>query len=106
MKISLKIYAVLFLLLTSIFTVQAKNDVERGTGAVAKCGDIINSEFTSNYEEDTFTLSITAGDTLDISLVPLGGQLKSVIFLTGPTNLGVSGSNVLLGDPSYLGTGK
>lgn len=106
MKFSLKSFIVAVVLTISIFTVHAQaKEVQRGTPVAAQCGSIIDSDFASNFEEDIFTISMTAGDTLDISLTPIGEQLKSSIFLTGPTNLGVAASKAGA-DPNYFYNGQ
>ncbi len=78
-----------FLGLASIVYAQ---DVKRVSGSSAKCGDIVEGEFTSNYQEDTYKINLKAGDTLDVSVVPFGVQLNSVIIVNGPTNLAIAGS--------------
>ena len=68
-------------------------EIQRGTGISAECGNIIEDEFTSNYQEITYSINLKAGDSIDVSLVPLGAQLTTSIFVTGPTNIGVGVSN-------------
>jgi hypothetical protein len=53
----------------------------------AKCGDIIEGEFSENYEEHSYGVEINAGDALDISVVPIGSSLQTWIVLRGPTNI-------------------
>jgi hypothetical protein len=68
-------------------------EVRRNPPVSAKCGDILEDELTANLQENAYKLTLNAGDTLNVSLVPSGEQLSTTILVTGPTNLGVSVSS-------------
>ncbi len=82
----------LLVMLSAIPFVYAQ-EVQRGSGIAANCGDVIEGEFTSNYQEETYKIELKAGDSFQVSVMPLGGQLNTGILVTGPTNLGVIASN-------------
>jgi hypothetical protein len=102
MRKFLKLCMIFFMFSLSIFTVQAQDREKRGQAVVAQCGSIIDSEFSSNYEEQNFSIDVNAGDALDISVIPLGTQLKTSILITGPTNLGIGMSMGWDPEPSYF----
>ncbi len=53
----------------------------------ANCGDIIEGEFSVNHEQHQYLLNLSVGDEVDASIVAFGEQLKTAIFIQGPTGL-------------------
>ncbi len=110
-KFTLRLNMLLLLIFASFSTVLAQ-DVTRTQSIQVECGNIIESEFVNSFEEDLYQISMDAGNTLNVSAVSLGGQLKTGIILTGPTNLGIAssfqrleeGRRVIFGNSSHLRT--
>lgn len=69
-----------------------------------KCGDIIEDEFVNNAERNDYDISLNAGDTMEISGVPLGETLQFAIRVMGPTGqlLVVSNNGRVSPDPSIV----
>lgn len=51
-----------------------------------KCGQIIDREFASKMEEHIYFLSIEPRWSFDVSVVPYGDDLQTIIALYGPTD--------------------
>jgi hypothetical protein len=100
MKQAIKIIIVIHCLLLWSNFVLGQVEVQRGTPVTAECGGIIEGEFSTNAEEHNYTIQLSAGDTLDLSIEPLGGQLSTILFVSGPTNLGVVISMGSTNDPA------
>lgn len=92
MKKIMCLFGTILTLLTLILPTMAQQEIQRGTPVPIECGESIDSEFTNNAEEQTFSINLSAGDRLDVSVVPLG-QLNTFILVNGPTNLGIAVSN-------------
>ncbi len=80
---------VVLVLMSFGFLAQADPEAQRGSPVTAECGNIIDSAFSTNYQEQTFVITMSADDSIDLSVMPHGGQLSTGILVTGPTNLGV-----------------
>src|SRR5215813_4763163 len=82
-------------LLCALFTttISAQQEVQRDNPISAQCGNIIESSFSANYQEQNFVIPMNSGDALDVTITPAGGQLNTTIMITGPTNLGINISN-------------
>ncbi len=89
-----------FLLLGNL--VGAQNDIRRESPVSTECGNIIEGEFTTNFQEQTYIINLRAGSELNVSVQPLGEHLFTAILITGPTNLGVALSNGEIGHASMF----
>ena len=89
---SLPISLALFLLLFLPLQVSAQQ-VARSNKIQAECGSIIEGEFSQNFQEDSYSITLNPGDAVESSVLPLGAGLQTGIILSGPTNLTVSVSD-------------
>jgi len=76
-------------------SVKAQQGDSRGNIAIrepvqVECGTIIEGEFTLNFEFHPYDLEVSAGDVLDLSVIPLGNQLEVGLTVNGPSGLGVA----------------
>lgn len=51
-----------------------------------ECGDIIEDEFTKDQQPRLFTLQMSAGDALQINVVPIGTTLSTTLGIYAPNN--------------------
>jgi len=63
------------------------------TAQRVECGDIIEDEFTQDYQEHNYLLEMKAGDSCSASVVPTGDLLSSAVGFYGPTNIRLGVSN-------------
>ena len=52
-----------------------------------ECGDIVESEFTKNYEDQVFVLPMRPREAFSVSLEPVGDYLQTSIGILGPTGV-------------------
>lgn len=87
MRFALGLGLLVVLLVPAI--VQAQ-EVTRSNTVQADCGSIIEDEFTVNFQENSYSINLNAGDAISVSLSPLGAGLRTGLFLSGPTDLTVA----------------
>lgn len=58
------------------------------------CGDIVESEFTDNAQRHDYEIVLEGGDSLNVSVIPLGETLETTILLWGSTGQEISRSHV------------
>ena len=81
--------------------VSAQDSVQIENSISAQCGDIIEGEFTSNFQEFPYLIDLNAGDSLNISVKSKGKGLKTGLMISGPTNLGIAISNGEVGPDTF-----
>lgn len=84
LRFKLFLVSLVFALSSMILLAQTVTFVE---GALVQCGDIIEGEFTVDWENHTYDISLEAGDAIEFYVIPLGVQLETSIYLLGPTGL-------------------
>lgn len=89
------------LFILSINSFVEAQDINRSAPVAVQCGDIVESEFLHDYEEQNFAIDLKAGDSLQVSIIPLAASLKTIIMVTGPTNRGIAVSNGRVGSDSF-----
>lgn len=82
----------IFLLLTLGGTISNAQTVNRITPVETACGAIIESEYFTQYDQHVYTVALEPGDRLEVSVVHVGNQLASGIYVADPTNLSVVSS--------------
>ena len=82
-----KITITILIFLSSSFFYASAQEIEVSDVTPTNCGDIIQGEFTSNFEQHLYGIELNPGDQLDVSVVPVGNQLNTGIPLFGPTGL-------------------
>ncbi|MEL6406086.1 MAG: hypothetical protein AAFR81_17075 [Chloroflexota bacterium] len=94
MRVHVFITILLFMLLFTVsVAAQSLDDVTVQDIIQVECGDIIEGEFTSNYERHRYSLSLEAGAQVSANAVPVGDQLRLAIGLVSPTGLVFRGSD-------------
>ena len=57
------------------------------TAQTIQCGDIVEDEFTQDFQEQNYLLKMKPGDSFAVSVVPTGDLLSTAIGVYGPTNI-------------------
>jgi len=76
------------LIFTSLTQVHAQS-----TATAVNCGDVIEGEFTKNFEGFSYTIDLAPGDSMVINGSQIGDKLKYAVGLFSPTGLEISRSN-------------
>ncbi len=85
-RLVLIVISVLTLILP-ISGLYAQDNVVRNSPVTAQCGEAIEGEFSSNFQENVYAIEVKAGDAFEATVAPVGTQLKTFMIVTGPTNL-------------------
>ncbi|MEO1289494.1 MAG: hypothetical protein AAFV93_17155 [Chloroflexota bacterium] len=83
----------LVVLLAFFSFVVLSQDVERLDMGMLTCGDIVENDFTNNYETHVYTISLDAGSSLDVLGVALGDSLRFRFFMRDAVNNAIAWSN-------------
>jgi hypothetical protein len=75
---------IICLLILLFLTFSLAEDVTPTISTASECGGSIESEFTQPAELHEYTVSMNAGDTLQISIVPIGNYLETAIAIAEP----------------------
>lgn len=65
----------------------APHRVYSQAGTSVECGEIIENEFTENFETQTYLLTMASKESFDVAVEPAGDHLRTYISLFGPTGL-------------------
>lgn len=71
---------------------QAQEEINPDAQQV-ECGDIIEGEFSQDFELVDYLIDLEPGQQITIQATPVGEALEFAIVLLGPTNLGITLSN-------------
>ncbi|MEZ4737409.1 MAG: hypothetical protein R3E79_60810 [Caldilineaceae bacterium] len=70
------------------------------------CGDVIESEFSKDFESHFYLLKMAPRDSFSVSVVPVGDLLKSAIALFGPTGISLGTTNGYLSELPSITSGR
>lgn len=85
--IMLVIIVIVSTMSSGLFWTQSTNTVYAQSEKTVKCGEIIESEFTRDYEDHTFVLTMQPRESFSVSLEPTGDYLLTAIAIQGPTGI-------------------
>src|SRR5690348_11281023 len=76
------------LFLTILASTYPKSKVTAQATKTVECGTVLEAELTANspQKHDTYTVEVSAGDTISIRIDPIGQDLTPQIILYGPSN--------------------
>jgi len=94
-RIAIRLLVVIIVLLPAFASKAQRFDVvQRGSPTKVECGTIIEGEFREEREEQTYTIDLNAGDSLNLAVTPLASQQpQTVIIVTGTSNAGIAITN-------------
>lgn len=81
------VISMVFLLLTVMPTLAQ-------TAAPVACGNIIEGEFLQDAQRQDYAIDLSGGDSIRVSIIPLGPTLETTIQFRGPTGQEVDRSHV------------
>lgn len=81
----------------SVTTIHAQDAIQRSAPVTVSCGTEIEGEFSSNLQENVYTIEMNAKDKFNVAINPIGRGLSTFLFVTGPTNLIVTTSPTTAG---------
>ncbi|MGB1287675.1 MAG: hypothetical protein ACPG7F_14145, partial [Aggregatilineales bacterium] len=81
-RLKLMLILVFLFMLPILVNAQSRTAVE--------CGDIIENEFTRNSQPFLFTIDLSAGDSIQASLVPIGTNLSATLGLYAPNDAAIA----------------
>lgn len=85
--------------LTVVLSLPLNVMAQQAGATPVQCGTIIESEFTSDAQPQSYTIEVAPGDVLSVSATPLGDTLKLSLGIQAPNDdfIGVGGDNASSG---------
>jgi hypothetical protein len=84
---------IIFTITAAMIFTGSYHDVQGQAERKVECGDVIESEFTKNFEEHIYLITMNARDSFSVALSPVGDFLQTGIGLYGPTGIQMGRSN-------------
>ena len=98
--------AVILIVVSTIFNwIQLPITTYAQANRTVNCGDIIETEFSKDYEGHTYALSMEPRESFNVSIEHVGDFLQSRIELSGPTGIKLAQSTDRLGKTPYVESG-
>ena len=86
-RISTTRLVTIFVLVLTLTVTSSSLHVQGQAERQVECGDVIESEFSTDYESQTYTLTMSPRESFSVSLEPVGDFLNTAIALYGPTGI-------------------
>jgi hypothetical protein len=101
-KASMIRVTVILIIAAMVIFAGSHDNAQGQTERKVACGDVIESEFSKDFESHFYILKMVPRDSFSVSVVPVGDLLQNAIALYGPTgiSLGVSSGGCASQSPS------
>ena len=91
---------VILVITAAIIFAGSYHDVQGQAERKVECGEVIESEFTKDFEEHIYLITMNPRDSFSVALSPVGDFLQTAIGLYGPTGIQLGATNYKSQSPS------